>query len=207
MLCKLANLFKVKGNEKNQKGLTLLELFIVIVVIAILIKVLLPKLKGVFSPSKAVATFQKLKEINTAVTAYWSDFGVYPEDLRALYNKDIARQQLDAINPNYINGWVEYLKPPSDPNDHLENAFGGKFYIDSSASVDLNGNGRNDIFIIMDNIHQEGLIKLDKQIDNEPEPSTGTFVWSMNAIAGNQWPLIQKPGSGFGYFIIEEVTQ
>ncbi len=80
------------GIPRGTKGLTLIELMIVIGVVVILIALALPNLSTVRKRGNEARAQSKLKEIATAMNAYrdrWGE-GIYPSDLCFLVNNGMA---------------------------------------------------------------------------------------------------------------------
>lgn len=62
----------------RRRGFTLIELLIVIGIIGILISLLFPAVRGVIESARRQQTRQACKAIETAVKAYYNDYGRYP---------------------------------------------------------------------------------------------------------------------------------
>ena len=92
-------MIRYKQNNRVRKGFTLVELLVVIVIIALLAGVMAPRLIGQIDKAKWDLTKSKMKSIETAIEAYYTNCGDYPGSLQNLL-----------INPG-INGWSgPYLK-------------------------------------------------------------------------------------------------
>lgn len=70
--------------QKSRKGFTLVELLVVIVVLAVLAAIVLPKFVGAGNRSKDSALRSDLKLIRNAVTLFYTDTGAYPASLAGL---------------------------------------------------------------------------------------------------------------------------
>ncbi len=70
--------------RKSRKGFTLVELLVVIVVLAVLAAIVLPKFVGAGTRSKESALKSDLKLIRNAITLFYNDTGAYPASLAAL---------------------------------------------------------------------------------------------------------------------------
>jgi prepilin-type N-terminal cleavage/methylation domain-containing protein len=62
----------------RRRGFTLIELLIVIGIIGILISLLFPAVRGVIESARRQQTRQACKAIETAIKAYYNDYGRYP---------------------------------------------------------------------------------------------------------------------------------
>ena len=70
----------------RRRGFTLIELLIVIVVIAILALIVIPRLMGASRKAKDSTLKRNLHHLRNAVALYESDMGVYPTTLTDLYD-------------------------------------------------------------------------------------------------------------------------
>src|SRR3990172_10658241 len=75
MMCKLA---------KNRKGFTLIEMLIVIVVIAILAMIVIPRLLGAGRKAKESALKGDLQQLRNSIQQFEADCGDYPASLGQL---------------------------------------------------------------------------------------------------------------------------
>lgn len=69
---------------KNQGGFTLIELLIVVLIIGVLAGIAVPRVASRSDEAKATACKANMKEIATAVEAYYLDNGEYPDSLSEL---------------------------------------------------------------------------------------------------------------------------
>ncbi len=67
-----------KGMQMVQKGFTLVELLIVVIIIAILAAVLVPQFSGSTDDAKLAALDSTLSNMRTAVDLYYQQHGKYP---------------------------------------------------------------------------------------------------------------------------------
>ena len=68
---------KILNIWHRTSGFTLVELMIVIAIIGILATVLFPKVTGYIKRAKDTAKMNELRNITTAINAYWTDRGTY----------------------------------------------------------------------------------------------------------------------------------
>ncbi|MEA4882891.1 MAG: prepilin-type N-terminal cleavage/methylation domain-containing protein [Clostridia bacterium] len=66
---------------KNEKGFTLMELMIVIVIIGVLAAVGVPAYKGMTDKAREAACDANLRTVQTAVSMYYAEYGEYPANL------------------------------------------------------------------------------------------------------------------------------
>ncbi|MDK2855610.1 MAG: ral secretion pathway protein [Bacillota bacterium] len=71
---------------KNQGGFTLIELLIVVLIIGVLAGIAVPKVAGYSDAAKKRACQANMKQIATALEAYYIDHGRYPDDDDELKN-------------------------------------------------------------------------------------------------------------------------
>jgi len=101
---------------KKEKGFTLLELLVVIVILSLLAALLVPKLTGRVDEAKIDTTKIQLKEIKRALEMYKVDNGTYPtteQGLKALVKKPDS--------PPTPKKWRQYLE--QIPKDGWGNEF------------------------------------------------------------------------------------
>src|SRR6266487_1220592 len=67
----------------RRNAFTLIELLVVISIIAILIGLLFPALRGVQEQARRTQAKNDLAQIVTAINAYYTEYGKYPVDLPA----------------------------------------------------------------------------------------------------------------------------
>ena len=70
----------------RRRGFTLIELLIVIVVIAILALIVIPKLMGASRKAKDSTLKANLQILRNAIATYEADMGAYPANLAGLYD-------------------------------------------------------------------------------------------------------------------------
>jgi len=103
--------------HKTNKGFTLLELLVVIVILSLLAALVIPKLTGRVDEAKIDTAKIQLKELKRALEMYRLDNGTYPtteQGLKALVEKPQT--------PPVPKKWHQYLDSlPKDPwgNDYV----------------------------------------------------------------------------------------
>lgn len=121
----------------RRKGFTLVELLVVIVVLAVLAAIVLPKFMDSSARSKEASLKTDLKLVRNAVATFQADIGKYPSSLEDLVETDKAKVKDKDGNVVAANDWHgPYLESlPTDPisgNDFDYTAATGK--VTSSAS-------------------------------------------------------------------------
>ena len=89
-----------KTQRKGQRGFTLVELLLVLVILAMLGALILPRIFGIGEGAKVKATALQISRISMAVENFYLDTGSTPDSLEQLVN--------DAGNTNGWNG--PYIK-------------------------------------------------------------------------------------------------
>lgn len=101
--------------NRNDKGFTLIELMVVIVILGILAAIIAPRIIGRTDEAKVTEAKVQMKNIETALKLYKLDSGVYPsseQGLEALVSKPTAGN----IPRNWREGgYLEKKKVPDDP--------------------------------------------------------------------------------------------
>ncbi len=92
-------------------GFTLIELVVVIVILAILAAVVLPRFFGRTEDAKLASAITQIKNFDTTLELFNADTGSYPATLDAL----VTNPGVSKWNGPYLKG-VDKL--PSDPWDH-----------------------------------------------------------------------------------------
>ena len=136
-------------HRKDQKGFTLIEIMVVIIILGLLAGLVLPKILGREEEARESSARLQIKAFESALDGYKLDNGVYPstdQGLDALIRKPEAGQ----IPPKWREGG--YLKPariPKDPWGHDYHYFSpgneGREYeiISYGADGEQGGEGRN----------------------------------------------------------------
>lgn len=73
---------------KNRRGMTLIEIMIVLAIIGSIAALLLPNLTAQFDKSKVRETRIKMTQIVQALSMYYTDCGKYPQSLEGLAKAD-----------------------------------------------------------------------------------------------------------------------
>ncbi len=106
----------------NQKGMTLIEIMIVMVILGGLMATLGSKVMTQFKKSKISQAKITMAELSKALDTYYADCGSYPEELSALQTA-----------PSDCSNWgpVPYAKDVKDPwkNDFVYENSGGSYKI------------------------------------------------------------------------------
>jgi general secretion pathway protein G len=75
---------------KNSRGMTLLEIMIVLAILGSLMAILLPKIAGSKDKADVKQTGLIMSQVNTALQMYYTDCGKYPESLEGLTKADAS---------------------------------------------------------------------------------------------------------------------
>ena len=105
----------------NNKGFTLIEIMVVIVILALLAALVGPKLMGRTDDAKITDARVQIKNIETALKLYKLDTGGYPTTEQGL-GALVAKPTVGVIPKSYKEeGYLESKKVPKDPwgNDYL----------------------------------------------------------------------------------------
>jgi len=101
------------GAGPRARGFTLIELMVVMVLIALLLTLAVPRYFGTIDTGKASIQRQNISAIRDAIDKYYGDVGKYPETLQDLVDKKYLRSvPVDPITN--LPNWVTI--PPTDPN-------------------------------------------------------------------------------------------
>jgi general secretion pathway protein G len=106
----------LRGNASNASrgfGFTLIELMVVMVIIATLLTIAVPRYFGSLDRSKEAVLKENLYQMRDAISKYYADKGKYPESLDSLAaDKYLRKIPLDPITESATT-WVPV--PPEDP--------------------------------------------------------------------------------------------
>lgn len=101
------------GEGLRVAGFTLIELMVVMVLIALLLTIAVPRYFGTIDTGKQSVQRQNISAIRDAIDKYYGDLGKYPETLQDLVDKKYLRSvPLDPITG--LANWV--VIAPTDPN-------------------------------------------------------------------------------------------
>jgi general secretion pathway protein G len=113
------------SNASGGFGFTLIELMVVMVIIATLLTIAVPRYFGSLDRSKEAVLKENLYQMRDAISKYYADKGKYPESLDSLMtDKYLRKIPLDPITESATT-WVPV--PPEDPQK------GGVFDVKSGA--------------------------------------------------------------------------
>jgi general secretion pathway protein G len=100
-----------RNNRRSRRGFTLIELLLVMVILAVLAAIVVPKFTSRTDDARITAAKSDIAAFETALDAFEVDTGRYPnadEGLGALVNQ-----------PSAVTNWKGYLKRlPNDPWGH-----------------------------------------------------------------------------------------
>lgn len=99
-------LAKIRKYLNNERGFTLIELMVVVVILGILASITIPRFAHKVPEAKAVKTQADIKIIQTAVDLYFFDYGVYPTDTEQLVEEGYLKEnpvKADGVSPYTIN--------------------------------------------------------------------------------------------------------
>ena len=104
---------------RNNRGFTLIELMVVMIILGLLAALVVPRMIGKIDPAKQKAAYAQIELFGTALDSFRLDVGRYPEKL-----EDLQAQ------PSAAEGWNgPYLKKaiPLDPWDsHYQYRYPGE---------------------------------------------------------------------------------
>jgi general secretion pathway protein G len=111
---KIKSLINHRQTKKNNRGFTLIELMIVMVILGLLASLVAPKMFGKIGSSKQKTAQTQMEMFSTALDMYRLDIGNYPDSLEALTVSN---------DPN----WQGPYLPKDIPKDPWGNAYSFKF--------------------------------------------------------------------------------
>lgn len=135
----LFNFININKNTKNNKGFTLIEILIVVMVIGILAGVMLRviNIDDVRKKTRDSQRVADLKKIQTALELYFVDTRSYPNTSDAWVSVTAGNIVYDSLISSYIN------QIPSDPKastvgNYMYRSDGGSYYL--TAPLELSDN-------------------------------------------------------------------
>ncbi len=125
---------------KRRRGLTLLEIVVVLVIIGVLVALVAPRVETYIRDAKITAAKAEVRTIVTSLNSYYNTQGQYPSDLYV-----IGKDYLDKAK---INDNKQLLDPWGVPYNYKSDSAGGvksqRFVLSSAGPDNLHGN-RDDI--------------------------------------------------------------
>ncbi len=102
-----------QSRKALQRGFSLIELIVVLVILGLLAGVVAPRVMRQLSKGKASAAKVQIRELENALKMYYMDVGRYPSALDALVRSDGVQ--------NWDGPYLEKSQLPKDPwgNDYL----------------------------------------------------------------------------------------
>lgn len=132
---------------KNRKGMTLIEIMIVLAIIGSIAALLLPSITGQLDKSKAKEAKIQMTQVVNALSMYYTDCGKYPQTLEGLTTAD----------PNCSNWGPQpyYSKKLQDPfgNDLVYELEGGEYSLKSLGKDGREGGSGFDKDITLDDLN------------------------------------------------------
>jgi general secretion pathway protein G len=102
-----------RGEGVRALGFTLIELMVVMVLIALLLTIAVPRYFSTIDTGKASVQRQNISAIRDAIDKYYGDLGKYPETLQDLVDKKYLR----SVPVDPITGKTDWtVVAPTDPN-------------------------------------------------------------------------------------------
>jgi general secretion pathway protein G len=105
-------------DKLNDKGFTLLEIMVVVVILSILVLYVGPKIMGRPQEARINAARIQIKSIETAVKMYKLDNGIYPSTEQGLDSLVQAPEVGQLARKWKKGGYLEKSKVPKDPWDN-----------------------------------------------------------------------------------------
>jgi general secretion pathway protein G len=99
---------------KNQKGFTLIELMVVLIILGLLATIVLPKFLGSEEKAKRKVAITQMRSLESALDSYRLDNGFYPTTDQGL-DSLIKKPEVGRIPDKWREGG--YLKPARIPKD------------------------------------------------------------------------------------------
>ncbi|OPY11876.1 MAG: Type II secretion system protein G precursor [Syntrophus sp. PtaB.Bin001] len=136
------------GKGKNNKGFTLIELMVVLVILGVLAGLIVPKMMGRTEEAKQVKTKLQMDGIEAALKLYKLDNGVYPTTEQGLQALVEAPKTGTPPKAWREGGYLEKKKVPVDgwgnPFVYIQPGTHGEFDLSSNgADGEPGGDGKN----------------------------------------------------------------
>jgi len=141
-------MMKIFRMKRNERGFTLIELMVVIVILGILAGLIIPRIMGRPDEARRAKARMQIESIDTALKLYRLDSGNYPTTEQGLQ----ALVEQPAVGPPARNwrqgGYLERGKVPKDPWDndfvYISPGAHGDFDLSSlGADGEPGGEGKN----------------------------------------------------------------
>lgn len=93
----------LKRLMKSEKGFTLVELMVVVIILGILVAIAIPIFNNVTGDAKAKVCASNIRTINGAINMYYANEGKYPDDINELspYIKDLSNLKCPVTDSTY----------------------------------------------------------------------------------------------------------
>jgi prepilin-type N-terminal cleavage/methylation domain-containing protein len=192
----------MKKLKKQEQGFTLVELAIVLVIIGLLLGGVL-KGKELINNAKAKRLLNDLRGVEALTLTFYDRYNRMPGDgnldglidgqglnwgLNANYDDNPANVFLTATNTDPDAPWAELqaAKLVSQDARHrviARHTFNGGFFIEA---VDIDGDGRRDNIILVENVPCFAAKTVDTAIDGEMGANTGNIIETTGGTISNQ---------------------
>lgn len=120
----------MKGNpdSRRERGLTLIEIFIVIGVIGLIAAILFPSVERIKASAKSNQCVGKLREIGVAINTYFIDHGTtFPTMVAARESREDVEPAIDTVLLEYVTD-EEIFKCPADHEGIFEKSGSSYFW-------------------------------------------------------------------------------
>jgi len=101
--------YRNSANRRRRKGVTLIEMLVVLTIIAVFAAVVAPRVLGYGDRARVTAARQQIGNFMTALGAYKLDTGLYPTNEQGL--------QVLRVKPQNVNQWQGPYLPQDIPAD------------------------------------------------------------------------------------------
>lgn len=188
MISKLSDKLSIARTIRDNKGLTAVELLIVIITLIILAAIFIPKVTALIAKRKAMRDMVIINRLVSGIGKFYSDCGTYPITMKVLVsNQGISTSDtLNGSDPT--NCWAgPYISASnySSSDDSIQGAFGTANRITihiSTSAKDINGDGLPDYYIELTKVPQDMAEELEKKIDNDDandsDAKSGKWVYN-----------------------------